>query len=168
MRSKNWAFPFLFSVTMLINLWLAISLYPNPAETENSKRKTCIDTCQKEAQQCTNLTNTQNEVTLCFESWSSCIDKPLCKKERKQKEKSCLNKCDTESRLCETIVPTFYFEFKCKEQKAKCQKTCWKHGHQNRYKDHNDIDRRSREELSVQDLWRFFWSVYCWLEVGNS
>ena len=168
MRSKNWAFSFLFSGTMLINLWLAISLYPNPAETENSKHKPCIDKCEKEAKQCTNLTNAQNEETLCFESWRSCIDKPLCKKERKQKEKSCLNKCDTESRLCETIAPTYYFEFECKKQKRKCQEACWKHGHQNRYIDHNDIDRRSIIELSVQDLWRFFWSVYYWLEAGNS
>ena len=139
---------------MLINLWLTISLYPNPTET--AKPKPCIDKCHKEFKLCANMTNAENEETLCYESWRRCINKPLCKEERKQKYNSCLNECETESLLCETIAYNYVIEYKCKTQKSNCQKACSKYGHQNRYKDHSDIDRKPGEKVSVQNLWRFF------------
>ena len=114
---------------MLINLWLTISLYPNPTET--AKPKPCIDKCHKEFKLCANMTNAENEETLCYESWRHCINKPLCKEERKQKYNSCLNECETESLLCETIAYNIFIEHKCKTQKSKCQKACSKYGHQN-------------------------------------
>ena len=156
MRLKNWDFSFLFSGTILINLWFTISLYPNPTETENSKPKYCIDKCNKEIKQCASITNAENEQTLCYESWRSCIKKPMGKEERKQKYKSCLNEYEAESLLCKTKATTYFIEYECKNRQTKCQKTCWKYGYQNRYKDHNDVDRRRNEELPVQDLWTFF------------
>ena len=124
-RSKNRHFTFLFSGTMLINLWLTISLYPNSTKTESSKPKPCIENCKKIMKQCTNITNVENELTLCYESWRSCINKSSCEKEWHKKDKSCLNKCDTESLLCDQIsARTYFLAFKCTNQKIKCQKTC--------------------------------------------
>ena len=91
-----------------------------------------------------------------------------CVKRKGSKNMSCLNECEAESLLCKTKATTYFIEYKCKTQQTKCQKTCWKYGHQNRYKDHNDVDRRRNEELSVQDLWRFFYNVCEWPEAGNS
>ena len=102
---------------MLINLWLTVSLYPNSVETENSKPKPCIEKRKKEIKQCTNLTNAEKEQTPCFESWRKCINKALCKKERKQKGESCLNERETECLLCESIATTYFLAFKCKNKK---------------------------------------------------
>ena len=132
---KKLSFFFSISGTMLINLWLTISLYPNPVETENSKPKSCTDKCNTDMKQCANIANAESEQTLCYKSWCSCINKPLCKKERTQKDKSCLNECETVSFMCEATATTYKLAFECKKRKAKCQKTCWKYSHQNRYKD---------------------------------